>query len=135
MYQCQVNVQLTLRRSDHCNDYCLLSLQNNTKAESPDHEPQQQPQTPALWMCYAGGVGLGGYAGYEGYIRRLRVFDVDMNEARITTWKRVEYGTTERVDEQIIVDAGKPVVPPPKPQEAQPPSPPPAQPAVQDIHE
>lgn len=82
---------------DHCNDYCSLSM-----------EDDQNP-TPAMWMCYAGGAGFGGYAGYNDYIRRLRVFEVDMNEARIKTWKRLEYGdTAARIDEQIIVDGGKP---------------------------
>lgn len=71
-------------------------------------ENDQNP-TPALWMCYAGGAGFGGYAGYNDYIRRLRIFEVDMNEARIKTWKRLEYGDTEaRIDEQIIIDGGKP---------------------------
>lgn len=61
-----------------------------------------------MWMCYAGGVGFGGYGGYGGYERRVRIFDFDMNEARITTWKRVEAGpgVGEHVDEQIIVDGG-----------------------------
>jgi hypothetical protein len=67
-------------------------------------------------MCYAGGAGFGGYGGYGGYIRRVRVFDFDMNEARITTWKRMEYGengeTEKKIDHQIIVDAGRPVMPP-----------------------
>lgn len=82
---------------DHCNDYCSLSLEGTE---------------PALWMCYGGGVGFGGYAGYGGYHRRLRLFEVDVNEARITTWKRLEYGDIEhRIDEQIIVDGGKPVRP------------------------
>lgn len=63
-------------------------------------------------MCYGGGVGFGGYAGYGGYHRRLRLFEIDVNEARIKTWKRLEYGDIEhRVDEQIIVDGGKPVRP------------------------
>lgn len=126
---------------DHCNDYCSLSLEgSSSKSSSGDKdahkethlrrreqpgEPHdasttsakddQQPNeelTPALWMCYGGGVGFGGYAGYEDYIRRLRVFEVDVNEARITTWKRLEAGkTSDRVDEQIIVDGGKPVPP------------------------
>lgn len=82
--------------SDHVNDYCSLSLDSQQK--------------PALWMCYAGGVGFGGYAGYGGYHRRIRVFEVDTNEARITTWKRVEWGdTSKRIDEQIIVEAGGPI--------------------------
>ncbi|KAK6208683.1 calcineurin-like phosphoesterase [Colletotrichum tabaci] len=81
---------------DHVNDYCSLSLDGEQK--------------PALWMCYAGGVGFGGYAGYGGYHRRIRVFEVDTNEARITTWKRVEWGdTSKRIDEQMIVDAGSPI--------------------------
>jgi hypothetical protein len=88
--------------SDHANDYCGLSL-------------DKDKQKPALWMCYAGGAGFGGYGGYNGYIRRVRVFDFDMNDARITTWKRVEWGadgeTAKRIDEQIIVDAGNPVAP------------------------
>ena len=61
-------------------------------------------------MCYSGGVGFGGYAGYGGYHRRVRIFEIDVNEARITTWKRLEYGDIEaRVDHQIIVDGGRPV--------------------------
>jgi hypothetical protein len=63
-------------------------------------------------MCYAGGSGFGGYGGYGGYNRRLRVFDIDMNSAEITTWKRVEWGANpddihERIDEQIIVEGGR----------------------------
>lgn len=78
---------------------------------------------PAMWMCYSGGIGFGGYAGYDGYVRRLRMFEVDTEEARITTWKRVEYGETEaRIDQQILVDAGKAYFapPPPPPPEEQP---------------
>jgi hypothetical protein len=77
-----------------------------------------------MWMCYSGGIGFGGYAGYDGYIRRLRMFEVDTEEARITTWKRVEYGATEeRVDQQILVEAGKayiaPAPPPPSEEQQQ----------------
>lgn len=58
-------------------------------------------------MCYGGGAGFGGYGGYGGYHRRIRFFEFDTNEARITTYKRVEYGDTERrLDEQIIVEGG-----------------------------
>lgn len=71
-----------------------------------------EKKNPALWMCYGGGAGFGGYAGYGGFHRKIRIFDFDMNEARITTWKRVEYGETEkRLDEQVIVDAGRPAPP------------------------
>ncbi|KAF2270819.1 phosphoesteras-like protein [Lojkania enalia] len=79
---------------DHANDYCALS-------KNGDGEPE-------LWMCYAGGSGFGGYGGYGGYHRRLRVFEIDTNAATISTWKRLEYGDIrKRVDEQVIVNAGK----------------------------
>ncbi|KJZ77744.1 hypothetical protein HIM_02921 [Hirsutella minnesotensis 3608] len=106
---------------DHCNDYCSLSL-------TGDQDPKKnQPLKPALWMCYGGGVGFGGYAGYGGYVRRMRVFEVDTNNARITTWKRLEHGDLKaHVDEQIIVDGGRPVAPPlpPAPSPSVPPPPP-----------
>jgi hypothetical protein len=64
-------------------------------------------------MCYGGGSGFGGYAGYGGYNRRVRLFEADPNVGRITTWKRLEYGDiASRIDEQMIVDGGQPVVPP-----------------------
>ena len=68
---------------------------------------------PALWMCYAGATGFGGYAGYGGFYRKIRIFDFDMNEARITTWKRVEHGpdVDKRIEELILVDAGRTVAP------------------------
>ena len=82
---------------DHVNDYCALSRNVEGK--------------PELWMCYAGGSGFGGYGGYGGYHRRVRLFEFDMNEARIVTWKRVEYGETEKaLDKTIIVESGR-VVP------------------------
>lgn len=61
-----------------------------------------------IWLCYAGGSGFGGYGGYGGYHRRIRVFEYDANEGRITTWKKLEYGDVgKRLDEQIIVDRGR----------------------------
>jgi len=79
---------------DHANEFCALS--------------KDDQDLPALWMCYEGGSGFGGYGGYGGYHRRVRLFEVDANEARITTYKRVEWGETEkRIDEQMIVDGGK----------------------------
>lgn len=91
---------------DHVNEYCALSR------DPKSAEPQ-------LWMCYAGGAGFGGYGGYGGYHRRARVWEVDTNEARISTWKRVEWGdTAARLDELIVVDGGKVVAP----QEAQEPA-------------
>lgn len=89
---------LTDSFSDHANEYCALS--------------RNEKEDPELWMCYAGGAGFGGYGGYGGYHRRIRFFDLDMNEARITTYKRVEYGDTEkRIDEQVIVEGGRVVAP------------------------
>ncbi|CAK7274582.1 Phosphatase dcr2 [Sporothrix epigloea] len=86
---------------DHVNEYCALSV-------------NQESKKPQLWMCYGGGAGFGGYGGYGEFNRKIRVFDFDMNEGRITTWKRVENGpdAEKRLDEQIIVDAGKPSRPP-----------------------
>lgn len=85
--------------SDHVNEYCALSVDNHS--------------LPALWMCYGGGAGFGGYGGYGEFNRKIRVFDFDMNEGRITTYKRVEHGEVDKkLDEQIIVDAGKPAPPP-----------------------
>jgi hypothetical protein len=85
--------------SDHVNEYCGLS--------------QTEEGEPALWMCYAGAAGFGGYAGYGGFHRKIRVFDFDMNEARITTWKRVEWGpdVDKRIEELILVDAGRVTAP------------------------
>ncbi|KPI36231.1 Phosphatase DCR2 [Cyphellophora attinorum] len=80
---------------DHVNDYCVPGADKETKE-------------PKLWMCYGGGSGFGGYGGYGGYIRRVRFFEFDMNAARVTTWKRLEAGDTEkRWDLQTIVDGGK----------------------------
>ncbi|KIW83196.1 hypothetical protein Z517_02441 [Fonsecaea pedrosoi CBS 271.37] len=91
------NVLVVSCGHDHVNDYCLPANDKNKK--------------PALWMCYGGGAGFGGYGGYYGYHRRMRFFEMDMNEARITTWKRLEWGDEEtlkrRIDEQIVVDGGK----------------------------
>ncbi|ESZ95955.1 phosphatase dcr2 [Sclerotinia borealis F-4128] len=85
---------------DHANEYCSLSL--------------KEDKSPALWMCYGGGAGFGGYGGYGGYHRRLRLFEIDMNEAKIVTYKRLEYGDVEkRIDEQILVEGGKPITPSP----------------------
>ena len=84
---------------DHVNDYCSLSKSQDGK--------------PELWMCYGGGSGFGGYGGYGGYHRRVRLFEFDMNEARISTWKRLEWGDVgKRLDEVVIVEGGHPVAAP-----------------------
>ena len=84
---------------DHVNDYCALR---------PAKEGSRQHLGP--WMCYGGGSGFGGYGGYGGYHRRLRVWEVDTNAGRISTWKRVECcgeDTKRRIDEVVIVEAGE----------------------------
>lgn len=75
---------------DHANDYCLFD---------------------GIWMCYAGGSGLGGYGGYGGYHRRIRIFEVDAQAGRVRTWKRLEYGDEGPFDEQTVVQDGRPLAP------------------------
>ena len=91
----EFNIKSVSCGHDHVNDYCSLSK-----------DPESGE--PEIWMCYAGGSGFGGYAGYNHYHRRLRVFEIDTNQARIVTWKRLEYGDLDkRLDQQIIVDSGR----------------------------
>lgn len=105
---------------DHVNEFCLLHREATAPVEGEGEvkaavvAPDAQAQTggPKLWMCYAGGSGFGGYGGYGGYHRRVRVWEIDTNLARITTWKRVEWAATveglaAKVDEQIVVRGGK----------------------------
>jgi 3',5'-cyclic AMP phosphodiesterase CpdA len=99
---------------DHANDYCLFP--DKQRVLAPPVEGEVSKPKPKkfdkIWLCYAGGAGFGGYGGYGGYHRRVRVFELDANEARITTWKKLEYGDTKKkVDEHAIVDQGKVVVP------------------------
>ncbi|KAF2154733.1 Metallo-dependent phosphatase [Myriangium duriaei CBS 260.36] len=80
-----------------------------TVAESP-----RLPSGLGPWMCYAGGSGFGGYAGYGGFHRRVRVWEVDTNAGRITTWTRVECcgaDTKKKNNELIIVESGKVIAP------------------------
>lgn len=87
---------------DHVNDYCLLEHHS-----APSKETQHSIDGK-LWMCYAGGSGFGGYGGYGGYRRRVRVWDFDMDAARVETWKRVEGDEgAGRVDERVVVEGGK----------------------------
>ncbi|KAL2255360.1 hypothetical protein VTK26DRAFT_3526 [Humicola hyalothermophila] len=110
---------------DHVNEYCGLSYTTPRQpGEDGDGDGDNTPASPengrpALWMCHAGGAGFGGYAGYGGFVRKIRVFDFDTNEGRITTWKRAEWAAPEdddglgrRIDELRLVDAGKVVAPP-----------------------
>ncbi|ODQ51425.1 Metallo-dependent phosphatase, partial [Saitoella complicata NRRL Y-17804] len=74
---------------DHANEYCMIDDQAR------------------LWMCYAGGSGFGGYGGYNGFIRKLRIFDFDVEDGSISTYKRAEWPVTdERLDPQGLVGQG-----------------------------
>ncbi|KAL8766108.1 MAG: hypothetical protein Q9209_007006 [Squamulea sp. 1 TL-2023] len=90
---------------DHVNDYCALS------------KPEGKDAKPDLWMCYAGGAGFGGYGGYShvikgGYHRRVRVYEFNMEDVSIRTWKRLEYGDKDkRIDEMVIAQGGVVVAP------------------------
>ncbi|KAF2418955.1 Metallo-dependent phosphatase [Tothia fuscella] len=80
---------------------------DESPASAPPPPSKPPPRSDKIWLCYGGGVGFGGYGGYNNYVRRLRFFEMDANEARIRTWKRLEYGdTSSRIDEQVIVDGG-----------------------------
>ncbi|KAL3232601.1 Phosphatase DCR2 [Nakaseomyces bracarensis] len=72
---------------DHCNDYCLHDDSTPTKE---------------IWLCYGGGAGEGGYAGYGGTERRIRIYDIDTNSGTIHTWKRLNGNPTNPFDKQII---------------------------------
>ncbi|KAK6461761.1 Metallo-dependent phosphatase-like protein [Scheffersomyces coipomensis] len=80
---------------DHCNDYCLQDIQ--------DKDTDQENK---MWLCYGGGVGEGGYGGYGGYVRRLRVFEINTNNAEIKSWKRAENEPERDFDTQILVTDG-----------------------------
>lgn len=88
----RANVQVATVGHDHCNDYC----------NKGDEKYESQ-----MWLCYGGGVGLGGYGGYGGYVRRMRIYELDENEGSIKLWKRTESDPDTITDEQRIVDQGK----------------------------
>lgn len=79
---------------DHCNDYCLLD------------EVQSPIDNNKIWLCYGGGVGLGGYGGYGGYVRRLRTYVLNTAKGEIKTWKRIENEPENKIDEQVLVSGG-----------------------------
>ncbi|KAK6201079.1 Metallo-dependent phosphatase-like protein [Scheffersomyces amazonensis] len=92
----KVGVKVVSVGHDHCNDYCLLDIANK------DSEEENK-----MWLCYGGGSGEGGYGGYGGYIRRLRIYEIDSNNAEIKSWKRTEQEPDQIVDTQILVTDGK----------------------------
>ena len=86
---------------DHANDYCTIEPHTDLEAMS-----EVTHAGGRLWMCYAGGSGFGGYGGYGGYRRRVRVWDFDMNDSKVETWKRVE-GEEGRLDVKVVVEGGR----------------------------
>lgn len=111
---------------DHVNDYCALQRSGGGgeqgeqggggEAEHGAEEKEGGDVRNELWMCYAGGAGFGGYGGYGGYHRRIRFWEVDANNGRIVTYKRVEYGedVDRRIDELVVLDGGRVVGPGPE---------------------
>ncbi|SSD59209.1 related to Phosphatase DCR2 [Saccharomycodes ludwigii] len=84
---------------DHCNDYCLLDDSSQNDAHKNNNK---------LWLCYGGGSGEGGYAGYGGTERRIRVFEIDSVKNNIYTWKRLHNSPEEIFDKQVLVSDGVP---------------------------
>ena len=109
----EADIQLVSCGHDHVNDYCAVARSGEAEVKGGE---QGKGRDPSLWMCYAGGSGLGGYAGYadaqKGYgpfVRRVRVYELDFNGDRIDTWKRVEAGEDKekRVDKMQLFDGTK----------------------------
>ncbi|ODV96044.1 hypothetical protein PACTADRAFT_75226 [Pachysolen tannophilus NRRL Y-2460] len=78
---------------DHCNDYCLMDTNKDYEADK-------------MWLCYGGAAGEGGYSGYGGTPRRVRVFEIDTQRNDIRSWKRVETDVQKLDDSQVLVSGG-----------------------------
>lgn len=81
-----LGVQVISCGHDHCNDYCIQS----DSARNP------------IWLCYGGGAGEGGYAGYGGTERRIRIYNINPRSGNIYTWKRLNGTPNEKFDEQQL---------------------------------
>lgn len=92
---------------DHVNDYCNIDSHTNPGGIATSvGKDKSRVERGKLWMCYAGGSGYGGYAGYGGYTRRVRVWDFDMTEGHVDTWKRID-GQKDRQDHKRVVRNGQ----------------------------
>lgn len=104
---------------DHVNDYCTIQAHSDPEklgamgAKNEDgsgaaisDEVRQFAKTGRVWLCYAGGAGYGGYGGWGGYERRVRIWDFDMEAARVETWKRVD-GKDGKQDTKIVVEGSR----------------------------
>ncbi|SGZ51256.1 CIC11C00000005977 [Sungouiella intermedia] len=94
----QAGIQVATVGHDHANDYCLLN---------PDTENSEFKHN--MWLCYGGAVGEGGYGGYNEYIRRMRVYNLNELGWSIDTWKRAENNPGELFEKQRVVEAGSAV--------------------------
>ena len=63
---------------DHVNDFC--------------------GEIDGKWLCYGGASGMGGYAGYGGFERRVRFFDINLATKEIQTYKRVMGDENNKLD-------------------------------------
>lgn len=69
---------------DHLNDYCLYRA--------------------GVYLCYGGGLGVGGYgAGHLGWPRRARVWQITSWGDSITTWKRLHDDDLTMIDYQTLM--------------------------------
>lgn len=83
---------------DHCNEYCLR--------DTPEGQEPDAHDSKNLWLCYGGGAGEGGYGGYDNFIRKLRIFEINEQDGRISSWKRAENEPLKAFDLQHLVQDG-----------------------------
>ncbi|SCU85107.1 LAFA_0D13916g1_1 [Lachancea sp. 'fantastica'] len=92
----RLGVKVVTTGHDHCNDFCLLD-----DSLSPANEDK-------IWLCFGGAAGEGGYAGYGGTERRIRIFELDYTANTIMTWKVLNSSPTVPFDRQTLVSDGIP---------------------------
>ncbi|KAF8471809.1 Metallo-dependent phosphatase-like protein [Kalaharituber pfeilii] len=94
----QHGVSIVSAGHDHTNEFCML--------ESPDATSKG-----GLWMCQSGVAGFGGYAKSHDLVtkRKVRLFEVDPQARRVTTWKRVEGSVDQRFEEAVLMEEGRTV--------------------------
>lgn len=82
----QLGVEVTSCGHDHCNDYCL----------------KDDTESNPVWLCFGGGAGEGGYAGYGGTERRIRTYEINPYNGNIYTWKRLNGSPDKSFDYQQL---------------------------------
>ncbi|ODV63870.1 uncharacterized protein ASCRUDRAFT_31083, partial [Ascoidea rubescens DSM 1968] len=77
----------------HTNDCCILS---------------SLPHDDDIWLCYNAAAGEGGYGNPQiAFSRKVRLFSLDKNKKKITSWKRAENNPDSIIDYQVLVNDGK----------------------------